>query len=263
MQIGISQLICPKMSMEEFFQQASAAGYEVVELAMGREGELTPQSGEKEFNHIVALSEEYRLPTVSMVHYHCTGNLLAGGHLGRTAIEETKVGLKAAAAMGIRCTLHTLGRLNPDLYYDDAYRNGVQALKEIAQTAEQLDVSLAVEFVWNGFLFSPLEMKHFLEEIASTHVGFYMDPGNMAVFQYPQHWIRILARHIKMVHLKDWKGAALRGGWTALLEGEVDYPAVKRELLAAGYHGPLISEVDTTLASLEQTAQAIGKIIQM
>ena len=43
--------------------------------------------------------------------------------------------------MGIACTLHTLGSLRPDLYYDEAYRNGVQALRQIAETAEKLFVS--------------------------------------------------------------------------------------------------------------------------
>ena len=36
MQVGVSQLILPKVSLSEFLQQASAAGYEVVELCMKR-----------------------------------------------------------------------------------------------------------------------------------------------------------------------------------------------------------------------------------
>jgi hexulose-6-phosphate isomerase len=139
----------------------------------------------------------------------------------------------------------------------------VQALQQIAETAEHLKVTLAVEFVWNGFLFSPLEMKHFLDEVGSAAIGFYFDPGNMAVFQYPHHWVRIVGKHIKMVHLKDWKGRALNGGWTPLLEGEVDYAAMNRELRAIGYDGPMISEVPPKLASFQETADAIRKIIQI
>ena len=263
MQVGISQLINTQVSMTEFFQQAADAGYEVVELCMREEGELTPQSGEDALKRIVALSEKYHLALVSMTHGHCTGNLLENGEPQRVSIEETKAGLGVAAKMGIRCTLHTLGRLHADLYYDEAYRNGVESLKEIARTAEDLDVAVAVEFVWNGFLFSPLEMKQFLEEVGSDHIGFYFDPGNMAVFQYPHHWARILGSHIKMVHLKDWQGNALNGGWPALLKGKVDYVAINRELRAIGYDGPMISEVSPNSASLEETAQAIRKIIQM
>lgn len=263
MQVGISQLIAGDMPLAEFFQQAAQAGYEVVEVCMRQQGELTLASPPAQLAAIVAQADANGLRLVSMTHSHCTGNLLDAGPAQQRSIEETVAGLQAAAALGIGCTLHTLGSLRPDLYYDDAYHNGVQALQQIAETAEQYKVMLAVEFVWNGFLFSPLEMKHFLDEVGSPFIGFYFDPGNMAVFQYPHHWVRIVGKHIKMVHLKDWQGRALHGGWTPLCEGTVDYTAMNRELRAIGYAGPLISEVPPALASFGATAAAIRKIIQM
>jgi len=117
--------------------------------------------------------------------------------------------------------------------------------------------------VWNGFAFSPLEMRRLLEEVGSARIGFYFDPGNMAVFQRPEHWVRILGQHIRMVHLKDWKGSALNGGWPALLKGDVDFPAVMRELRTIGYDGPLISEVSLDEASLEETCNSIKAIMNM
>jgi L-ribulose-5-phosphate 3-epimerase len=263
MQVGISQLIAPDLKMAEFFRQAAAAGYEVVELVMKREGELTPQTPEADLKRIVELSRQHKLPIVSMCHSHCTGNLLESGEEQQRSIAETEAGLRAAQALGARCTLHTLGRLNKDLFYDGAYRNGVASLKKLAKTAEKLDVAIAVEFVWNGFLFSPLEMKGFLGEVASRHVGFYFDPGNMAVFHFPQHWARILGKYIKMVHMKDWKGNALNGTWPALLQGNIDYAAVNRELRGAGYDGPLISEVGASEAAWDETARSIRKIMAM
>jgi L-ribulose-5-phosphate 3-epimerase len=263
MQVGISQLIAGDLPLDDFFQQAAHAGYEVVEICMKRQGELTPQSTPEQLARIVESATAQGLALVSMTHSHCTGNLLDSGLSQQTSIRETEIGLQAAAAMGMSCTLHTLGALRSDLYYDDAYRNGVRALQQLAGAAEQLRVTLAVEFVWNGFLFSPLEMKHFLDEVGSPYVGFYFDPGNMAVFQYPHHWVRIVGPHIKLVHLKDWRGRALNGGWPALLEGEVDYAAINRELRAIGYDGPLISEVPPDVASFEDTAAAIRKIIHL
>lgn len=263
MQVGISHLIASELSLADFFEQAAEAGYEVVELCLRRQGELTLETTPAQQAQIIANAAAHGLTVVSLTHSHCTGNLLDHGAPQQTSIRETIAGLHVAAAMGIRCTLHTLGSLRPDLYYDDAYRNGVQALQQIAEMAEHLGVSLAVEFVWNGFLFSPLEMKHFLDEVGSPAIGFYFDPGNMAVFQYPHHWVRIVGRHIKMVHVKDWRGRALNGGWTPLLAGEVDYVAMNRELRAIGYAGPIISEVPPNLASFTDTAAAMRKIIQM
>ncbi|MEO6908414.1 MAG: sugar phosphate isomerase/epimerase family protein [Abditibacteriaceae bacterium] len=263
MQVGITQIILPKLSTREFAAQAAAAGYEVVELSMTKDGNLNPNLSDAEFR---SLSDDIRaagVEPVSMVHGHCSGNLLDSGDAQRISIEETCKGLQAAATMGIGCTLHTLGGFSAELYYDDAYKNAVKSLKEIAKTAESLKVKLAVEFVWNGFLFSPLEMRRFLDEIDSDYIGFYFDPGNMAVFQFPQHWVRIVGHRTKMVHLKDWKGSALNCDWPPLLEGDVDFAAVNKELRAIGYDGPMISEVDPDLASIEDTAKAIRKIITM
>jgi len=263
MQVGISQLIAGDLSLVAFLQQAAQAGYEVAEVCMRRQGDLTPDSTPEQLAQIVEAAAANDVALVSMTHSHCTGNLLDSGAAQQTSIRETELGLRAAAAMGIGCTLHTLGSLRSDLYYDDAYRNGIRSLQQIAETAEQLRVKLAIEFVWNGFLFSPLEMKHFLDEVGSPYIGFYFDPGNMAVFQYPHHWVRIVGDHIKMVHLKDWRGRALNGSWPALLAGEVDYGSMNRELRAIGYDGPMISEVPPTVASFATTAAAIRQIIGM
>lgn len=263
MKVGISHLIAGGQPLEAFFKESADAGYEVVELCIRREGELTPQTGSEKLKNIRKSAADHGLSIDSVTHGHCTGNLLAEGESQKKAIEETKTGLHIAAELGAYCTLHTLGGLNPDLYYDVAYSNGVKSLKALAPVAEELNVAIAVEFVWNGFLFSPLEMRQFLKEVGSKAVGFYFDPGNMAVFQYPQHWARILGSFIKMVHMKDWKGRALNGNWPALLEGGVDFPAVMQELVNSGYNGPLISEVPSDLAPIDVTAESIRKIINM
>lgn len=262
MQVGISQLVL-KGSMGEFFTKSVNAGYEVAEISLTRNGDLTLESNDHQLEEIAHLASDNSLPMVSMTLSHCTGNLLDSGQNQSTSIEQTRAGLEIADKLGIRCTLHTLGGFNADLYYDDAYNNAVAALQELAPTCERLDVRIAVEFVWSGFLFSPMEMKRFLDDIGSTHVGFYFDPGNMAVFQHPHHWVRIVGDKIFMVHMKDWKGGALNGTWTPLTEGDLDFAAINRELRAIGYDGPMISEVPPDLAPIDQTADAIRKIITM
>lgn len=263
MKVGISHLIAGNKPLKDFFKESADAGYEVVELCIRREGELTIDTSMESLRDIKKSASDLGLSIDSVTHSHCTGNLLASGDTQQRSIEETKKGLEISAELGAYCTLHTLGGLSPDLYYDDAYENGVKSLKAIAPLAEKLNVALAVEFVWNGFLFSPLEMRNFLQEVNSDAVGFYFDPGNMAVFQYPQHWVRIVGPYIKMAHMKDWKGNALNGGWPALLEGNVDFQTVMHELFACGYNGPLISEVPANDAPIGVTAESIRKIIQM
>lgn len=263
MNVGVSQLVFGQTPLDEVFPKAASAGYDVIEIALRKEGELTAGADDAAIARVKELSSEHNLPMVSVVLCNCTGNLLADGEARRTSLDETKAGLETVRKLGVGCALHTLGRPSPDLYYDDAYRNAVASLKELAPEAERLDVAIAVEFIWNGFLFSPLEMKRFLDEVGSSHVGFYFDPGNMAVFNYPHHWARILRDHIKMCHMKDWQGRAISGGWTPLTEGDVDFPRVMKELRDGGYDGPLISEVSPQLATLEDTAGAIRRIMAM
>ena len=272
---GISEIVMQSLSLEDFFVRARKAGYDAVELCLGGNCPLQLENADQLVPQINALSAFYQLPVVSLVHWQCTGNLLDSGEKQRVSIEQTCRGLEIARQLGAAVSLHTLGVLSPRLYYQDAYKNALCALKAIAPAAEKTGVALAVEFVWNGFLFSPLEMRRLLDAVNSPAVGFYFDPGNMAIFQYPQHWVRALGKHIKAMHMKDWSshlldgswqtgrgGNVLNGEWTALLQGDVDFRVLMEELKACGYQGPMISEVDTFLASIEQTRAAMREIMQ-
>lgn len=263
MQVGISQLVAGNLTNEQFVETARANGYDVVELSMRQQGPLTAQTSAAELDALRELCHAQGMPIVSLTLNHWHGNLLAAGAEQDTAVEETILGLEAAARLGAPVALHTLGSFSSDLYYDDAYHHAVAGLQRLAPVAARLGVSIAFEFVWNGFLFSPMEVARFLDAVGSNSVGFYFDPGNMAVFQFPHHWARIIGHRIKCVHMKDWQGRALKGGWTPLLQGGVEFPKVMAELRTAGYDGPLISEVPESLAPLADTAAAIRQISAM
>jgi hexulose-6-phosphate isomerase len=265
MQIALTECAMwdSKPPLDQFISAAAGAGYEAVELIVRPTGELTTGTSQRDLQRIRRMAEKAKLDIFSLALLHLTAGPIDGGIARQTAVEEITAGLEVAHALGAGAVLLTLGWLRPDLYYDDAYANGVASLRELVPAAERTGVDIAVEFVWNGFLFSPLEMAGFLDEVGSERVGFYFDPGNMAVFQYPQHWVRILGKRTRLVHLKDWRGNALAGGWTPLLEGSVDFGAVMRELRAAGYDGPLTGEVEPFLAPLEKTAAAIRTIMAM
>jgi hexulose-6-phosphate isomerase len=261
---ALSKLIMREATHEEFFEKAHLAGYKAVELCLLKSGNaLTLDNAEHTIPIILKLSKEYDLPVISLTLNHCTGNLLFSGEMQERSISETVRGLEIAKLLGAKVALHTLGDLHEDVCYDEAYQNAVNSLKAISPHARRLGVTLAVEFVWNGFAFSPLEMKRLLDDVGDEFVGFYFDPGNMAVFHYPQHWARILGRQIKMVHLKDWRGGALDGKWPALFMGDVNFPKVMLELKKAGYKDALISEVELSEATLSETSEAIDKIIDI
>ena len=70
--------------------------------------------------------------------------------------------------------------------------------------AEDLNVDLCMENVWNGFFYSPIELRDFVDSFDSDKLGIYLDIGNLIGYQqYPPHWVELLNSRIKRVQIKD------------------------------------------------------------
>lgn len=127
--------------------------------------------------------------------------------------------------------------------YAEALHRAFDALRGLVYEAESRGVILAVENVWNQLLISPIEMREFIDRLASPWIGVYFDVGNVLRYGFPQDWIRILGRRIVRVHLKDFKATVgTAAGFCPLGEGDVQWPEVFAALQAIGYQGPLIYE---------------------
>src|SRR5690606_33886884 len=134
MKTGLTHFILPQLSTSEFMHAAAKAGYDSVELNLTNEGELTPQTTSDQLQAIVDNARNLKLELSSMGHLRSAGNLLQSGDSQKQAIHDARTHLKIASALGIGCTLHTLGKLSADLYYEDAWNNAIVSLKEIART---------------------------------------------------------------------------------------------------------------------------------
>lgn len=134
--------------------------------------------------------------------------------------------------------------------YDVAYRRSLEAFRQLAPYAEERGIKIGIENIWGKFLLSPLEMRAFVDEIASPSVGVYFDIGNSMLVGYPEQWIKILGDRIICVHVKDFRrGTARLSGFVDLLSGDVDWVKVKEALNAAGYGGWCIAEMTPTYKS--------------
>jgi hexulose-6-phosphate isomerase len=267
MKVGLSGIITPKeWSFAELVQQAKAAGYECIEVVPREGSELTLDTPEAELDALASTARDAGIEIVSL----CGSggkpmDLMTSDEAARrTGIGTSQAMLRTARALGADTVLHTLGgRPSPDLYYHVAYANALRSLQELAPAAEELGVNLAVEYVWNGFLTSPLELAQFLTQVGSPSVGFYFDPGNMRIFHHSEHWARLCGPFIKKVHAKDFSWENHEAQWPPLLEGQVNFPAVMAELRRAGYDDALISEVPPSVAPLDATAAAIRRILEL
>jgi hexulose-6-phosphate isomerase len=125
-------------------------------------------------------------------------------------------------------------------------------------------VAICIENVWNKFLLSPLEMRDFIDSFNSQMIGAYFDVGNVLLMGYPDQWIRILGKRIKRVHVKDFKlSVGTAEGFVDLLEGDVDFEAVKKALADVGYDGYVTAELlPFEPGRPEKTAQAMKNIFK-
>ncbi len=265
MKIGLSCIITPRdWSFDELLEKSKSAGYEALELVITDEGEITLDTPASELEKLAARAADagIELTSVCPSFRESPKDLMTNDDAVRAqSIDTVKRALDVVKALGVDNMLLTLGGLPADLYYNEAYANSLQAMQKLAPYAEELDVNLAIEYVWNKFLLSPMEFARFCDECASPKVGLFFDTGNMVVFGYPEHWVRICGKHVMKVHFKDFKRQGYE--WTPLLEGDVDFPAVMAELRKIGYTDPVLSEVSPGTAPIEDTAATMRQILDM
>lgn len=139
--------------------------------------------------------------------------------------------------------------VNAGTSYDDAYRRSQEEIGKMVPLAEELDIQIAFENVWNNFLLSPLEAARYVDEFESAHVGFHFDIGNIVLYGWPAQWIKILGKRIFKLDIKDYSRKKLNdeGRWAGFQvqigEGDSDWPAVMRALEEIGYEGWGAAEV--------------------
>ena len=280
MKIGISYWsveggLANTRPIEEAMKEAKAAGFDGIELAIGTSGVLTTQTDQ-------ATCESYR-KTAERIGINVK-TLAAGLSWGcspthpdpatrKKAIQQHADALQRAAWLGCEAMLMVPGAITipwddtyPPVKYRDAVQWATEAATQLAPVAEKVGVDLCLENVWNGMFYSPIEFAAFIDSVPSPRVGAYFDVGNVLGYhQHPQHWIEILGKRIRRVHLKDFKKSIGNiTGFCDLLAGDVPWKATMEALRSIGYDKTLVAEMmppDATL--LARTKAAMDKIVKM
>ena len=152
--------------------------------------------------------------------------------------------LELAEILGIDTVLVVPGVVNANTPYEVCYKNSQEEIHKLITTAEQRNVVIGIENVWNKFLLSPIEMAAYVDQFESDCVGVYFDVGNALPFGYPEQWIRLLGERIRKVHVKDFcTKVGNIDGFVPLLAGDVNWKAVYAALCEVGYDGALTAEL--------------------
>lgn len=286
MKIGINSWTLPtNLSLEETFKVAKEAGFETIELNMAEElkhetivselgledsPHLTLKMKESELATIKALSDTYELPISSVataLHWKYPLNS-PDPTIREQGKEVARRMIDACQLLGGDTVLIVPGVVTADNDYESCYQLAQEAFRELAPYAEARDIVIGVENVWNKFLYSPLEMRQFIDEINHPFIKIYFDAGNVLQFGYPDQWVKILGKRIAKVHVKDFNTSVGNiTGFTNLLAGDLDWPRLISALKEVDYDGPITAELspykEAPLQLAKDTMKAIDIIINL
>jgi L-ribulose-5-phosphate 3-epimerase len=244
-----------KMSLEECLRLAKEAGFDGIELNYDLDSDLSPKAGTREFNNIRKMADKIGIAISGLCSflfwpYPLTSNDPAKRQRG---LELAGRMAQATHDLGIQNLLVVPGAVHipwrddhepvPNDVCDQRAR---EAVRKLLPQAEKLDVYLNIENIFfNGYLMTPMEMNDFVDSFQSPHVRVHFDTGNIAIFQFPEHWIPILGKRIQNIHFKEFtkKGTDYSlETFRPLLDGTTDWPSVMEGLDQTGYQGYLTFE---------------------
>ncbi len=291
MRIGINQFCFPApCDVGEALARAKALGYDCMEICLTADQKAGPSAGgvtdaldisgyfnrllhehagEKEFRTLRAVAEDVGLPIssvggiISFSIYPLTARDTATAQKSMDAVKRM---LDAAQVLGAGSAMVIPGMVTEDMEYQWAYDTAQARIAALADYAP--GVGLLIENVWNNMLYSPLEMARFVDETGKGNVGICFDIANARRFGYPEQWIRTLGHRIREFHCKDYRMSVDNiNGFTNLLDGDVNYPAVMEAIRDIGFDGDLMVElippahylVDETLRHARNTLAALLK----
>ncbi len=244
-----------KMSLRQCLELAKAAGFDGIELNYDLDSELSPKSGTKEFTAIRHMADEIGIAISGVCSFLFWPYPLTSNDRAERARGMELAGKMTQAAhdlgtenlLVVPGAVHMPWREDHDPTPNDVCdRRAREAIGKLLPAAEKLGVHLNIENIFfNGFLLSPMEMVDFVDSFSSPHVQVHFDTGNIMEYQFPEHWIPILGKRIKNVHLKEFtkKGTdhSLES-FRPLLDGTTNWPAVLEAFEKVGYDGYLTFE---------------------
>jgi L-ribulose-5-phosphate 3-epimerase len=244
------------LAVRDRFQLARDSGFEAIECPT--------TSGAPEAEEILAASKQAGLPIHSVMNQLHWSKPLSSADpaVVEESLEGMRTSLRNAKLWGADTVLLVPAVVNPETGYGQAWERSQRQIRKLIPLAQELEIIIGIEEVWNKFLLSPLEMAKYVDEFQSPWIRAYFDIGNVAISGYPQDWIRTLGKRIVKLHVKDFAFKRRVAEFTPLLEGEIDFKAVHAALAEIGYQGTATVELNGGDATyLKDVSQRFDKIL--
>jgi L-ribulose-5-phosphate 3-epimerase len=239
-----------KMTLEQCLRLAKDAGFDGIELNYDLDNDLSPKNGTTHYEPIRSLADKIGIAISGVCSFLFWPYPMSSNDPVKRARGLELAGMIAQCAhdLGTENVLVVPGAVHipwrddhEPVPNDVCHARAKAAVEKLLPSAEKLGVRLNIENIFfNGFLMTPQEMADFVDGFQSEHVRVHFDTGNIMLFQFPEHWIKILGRRIQNVHFKEFtkKGTdhSLES-FRPLLDGTTNWPAVLEAFDATGYRG--------------------------
>ncbi len=244
-----------KMSLRKCLELAKDAGFDGIELNYDLENDLSPNASTKDYGAIRRMADDIGIAISGVCSFLFWPYPLTSNDPAERARGMELAGLMTQAAhdlgtenlLVVPGAVHMPWRPEHDPTPNDVCdRRARQAIGKLLPQAEKLGVYLNIENIFfNGFLMSPFEMVDFVDSFQSEFVQVHFDTGNIMEYQFPEHWIPILGKRIKNVHLKEFTKKGTDHSletFRPLLDGTTAWPSVLDALEKTGYDDYLTFE---------------------
>lgn len=257
LKIGMIQV---EGSLTDKFKAAKVAGFDGVEMN-------SPGMNVEETKRAIA---ESGLPvdgTVCSTHWQIR-HTSADAEQRAKALEDLKKALRDTHAVGGHTALLVVGH-GQDGPEQEIWPRAIENIKQALPLAAELGVYIAIENVWNHFLYdhggdsSQTADKYvkFVDQLNSPWVGMQFDIGNHWKYGSMGDWIRTLGKRIVKLDLKGFSRADNK--FTKIGEGDLDWADVRLALREIGFAGWAAAEVggggpERLLEIAENMNEALG-----
>ena len=257
------------------FNKAHSLGFEGVQLYLEiSTGLLNLNTDENNLNEIAARArnEGVGFPSLEIapLQYSFTSDDSAERQRGIEVVTRAMQIARTLGSQGVLVIPGYVGKMwdaeTDQVFYEDAYKRTLSALRELIEPAEKLGVVMMVEPIWNMFLLSPLEMRQLIDEVGNPFCGVLLDTGNVTLYGFAEQWIRVLGSRIREIHMKDFRRQVGNiDGFVPLLAGDVNWPQVTAAAQASGFEGYWIAEQFPYThhgdVILQHTSEAMNRIL--
>ena len=259
-------------SIESALSQTKKNGFDALEVSVSSEGVINTNTSKAECEIIRKKIDDSGIFVDSIATGMSWGVSPTSNDrsIREKSIKLHQDALKVASFLDCKALLFVPGvvksPISPDIVrYDKALDRLREAINQMLPIAEDLNVDLCMENVWNGFFYSPIELRDFVDSFDSDRLGVYLDIGNLIGYQqYPPHWVELLNSRIKRVQIKDFQE---NFDWTGSFSfcdigaGDVPWKETIAALNAIQYKSTIIAEMlpwDETI--LSRTSAAMDQL---